>query len=183
MSKAVVFFAEGFEEIEAVTIVDVLRRGGINVETVSISDTNIVKGAHNISISTDFVFDNRISEIENSDIIILPGGGLGTDNLKKHTGVNEIAEKFTKSGKYVAAICAAPSVLGIAGLLNTHTAVCYPGIEKQLFGAFIGEGNVVVDGKFITSKGPATAMEFSLKILEVLAGKEKSDEIRKDLLF
>lgn len=182
MSKAIVFLAEGFEEIEAITIIDVLKRGGVDVETISISDSNVVDGVHKIKLVSDYIFEEKRDTIENADIIILPGGRKGTENLKKHKGVNEIAEKFSKGGKYVAAICAAPSVLGIAGLLNTRTAVCYPGIERQLFGAFIGEENVVVDGKFITSKGPATAMEFSLKLLEILAGKDISDNIRKDLL-
>ena len=181
MNKAVIFLADGFEEIEALTVVDVLRRGGVDIETVSVSGRRSVMGAHNIEVAADRLFDGE--EEKNADIIILPGGGTGTQNLKEHEGVNKLCAQFIAEDKYVAAICAAPSVLGVKGLLKGRRAVCYPGFEPQLEGAEIGSERVVTDGRLITSKGPGTAADFALTLLSLLKDKETSDKVRAGMLL
>jgi 4-methyl-5(b-hydroxyethyl)-thiazole monophosphate biosynthesis len=181
MSEVVVFLADGFEEIEALTVVDVLRRGGVDVASVSIAGKLNVMGAHNIEVKADRLFDH--TEDSKADMLVLPGGYNGMLNLKAHSGVNELCAEFDKAGKYVTAICAAPSVLGVKGLLNGKCAVCYPGFEEQLEGATIGDGNVVVDGKYITSKGPGTAAEFALTLLATLKGDATAQNVRSGMLI
>jgi 4-methyl-5(b-hydroxyethyl)-thiazole monophosphate biosynthesis len=183
MSRVVVFLADGFEEIEALTVVDVLRRGNIEVESVSISDKIDVMGAHNIEVKADRLFD-RAKE-ESADMVVLPGGYNGMLNLKAHSGVNEVCAYLAENDGYVTAICAAPSVLGVKGLLKGKRAVCYPGFEEQLEGAQIGgaDEKVVIDGKFVTSKGPGTAADFALTLLSLLAGKDTSDKVKAGMLL
>ena len=181
MSSVVVFLADGFEEIEALTVVDVLRRGGVEVSTVSITDRLNVMGAHNIEIKADKLFD-RLQD-SSADMLVLPGGGVGTQNLKNHSGVNELCAAFAAEDKYVTAICAAPSVLGVKGLLKGKRAVCYPGFEEQLDGAEVGIDNVVVDGKFVTSKGPGTAADFALMLLAILKGRETANRVKEGMLL
>lgn len=181
MSFAIVFLADGFEEVEALTAVDILRRGGVEVKTVSIMDNIMVKGAHNIEVKADEIFSEDIANT--ADIIILPGGGVGTQNLIKHEGVNNIVEKFITDNKYIAAICAAPSVLGVKGYLKNKTAVCYPGFEDKLLGANIGKNMVEIDGNIITSKGVGTAIEFALVLVGILEGIEVSQEIKRSIVY
>lgn len=181
MKNVVLFLADGVEEVEAITVIDILRRGDVEIKTMSISKSLIVEGSHKVNIKADLLFDKEIAE--NADMIILPGGGVGTDNLKKHKELNEVVEYFVKNNKYTAAICAAPTVLGVKGLLTGKKAVCYPGLEEQLKQAEIGNDNVVIDGKIITSKGPGTAMEFALKILEILKGTEVCESVKSGLLL
>ena len=181
MNSVVIFLVDGFEEIEALTVVDVLRRGGVDISTVSITGSLKVIGAHNIEVKADRAFNAHEDSL--ADMLILPGGGVGTDNLKAHQGVNALCESFIKADKYVAAICAAPSVLGVKGLLKGVTAVCYPGFEPQLEGAEIGTNKVEVDGKIITSKGPGTAMDFALTLLAVIKGKEVADNVKAGMLL
>lgn len=181
MSNVIIFLADGFEEIEALTVVDVLRRGGVDIATVSITDREAVMGAHGIQVKADRIFDKAVEG--KADMLILPGGGTGTQNLKAHTGVNELCAEFASEGKYVTAICAAPSVLGVKGLLKGKTAVCYPGFESQLEGAVIGKNRVEQDGKFITSKGPGTAMEFALTLLAVLKGSDTAAKVKEGMLI
>lgn len=181
MSDVVIFLADGFEEIEALTVVDVLRRGGIDIETVSIMGRLNVMGAHNIEVKADRLFENV--DYKGVAMLVLPGGGVGTENLKKHSGVNDLCKSFAEDKKYVCAICAAPSVLGVKGLLKGKTAVCYPGFEEQLEGASIGKNTVEKDGKFITSKGPGTAAEFALALLRELKGGETADKVKSGMLL
>lgn len=181
MSGVVVFLADGFEEIEALTVVDVLRRGNVELTMVSITDRLEVMGAHNIEVKADRLFD-MAAECK-ADMLVLPGGGVGTQNLKEHTGVNEVCKNFVQNDKYVTAICAAPSVLGVKGLLKDKCAVCYPGFEPQLEGAIIGTKNVVADGKIITSKGPGTAADFALTLLAVIKGADIADKVRAGMLL
>lgn len=181
MKKAIVFLAEGFEEVEALTVVDILRRGCIEVCTMSIMKDIMVNGAHNIEVKADCLYDE--DNIDDADMIILPGGGLGTENLKAHNGVNKYAAKFIDEEKYVGAICAAPSVLGVKGLLKGRTAVCYPGFEEQLLGADIGKNSVEIDGNIITSKGVGTAIEFALVLVGVLVGVENSEKIKNAIVY
>lgn len=181
MSRAYLFLADGFEEIEALTTVDILRRGGVDISTVSIMKDKSVLGAHGIRVEADVMFDKK--GYSDADMLILPGGGEGTKNLKEHKQLNGIIIKAEGEDKYIAAICAAPSVLGLAGILDGRKAVCYPGFELQLIGATIGKNNVVKDGKIITSRGPGTAMEFALVLLETLEGRDVMSKVKKDILL
>lgn len=181
MSKVYLFLADGFEEVEALTAVDILRRGGVEVKTVSIMDSLTINGSHGIKVEADLMFDKK--GYADADMLVLPGGGKGTQNLKEHKGLNGILIKAEAEGKYLAAICAAPSVLGLAGILDGKKAVCYPGFELQLIGATIGNENVVKDGKIITSRGAGTAMDFALKLLETLEGEEVMKKIKADILY
>lgn len=181
MSRVVVFLADGCEEIEALTVIDVLRRGSVDVVGVSINDVLGINGAHNIDFKADTVFsDINFDEV---DMVVLPGGYEGRNNLLAHSGVCEVCKEFAKKGKYVAAICAAPSVLGENGILEGIKATCYPGFESQLRGANFIDQNLVIDGNIITSKGPATAMLFSIALLEVLTNTQLATQIAQGLLF
>lgn len=181
MKNVYLFLADGFEEVEAFTPVDILRRGGINIKTVSIMQTKIVCGSHNIKAEADLLFDKNA--YDDADMLILPGGGKGTQNLKDHKELNGILHKAYNDGKLLAAICAAPSVFGLAGFLDGLTAVCYPGFELQLIGATVGKENVCVDNNIITSRGAGTAMEFAFKLLEILTDKETSDKIKEQIIL
>lgn len=181
MNKVVVFLANGCEEIEALTPIDVLRRGGVEVKGVSISDSLTVNGAHGIDFMADEVFEKI--DFDEVDMVILPGGLVGRNNLMAHTGVVDICKSFNKKGKYVTSICASPSVLGENGILQGRKAICYPGFESQLKGAVVTNENVVADGNIITSKGPGTAMEFSLKLLEIIKDKKTAEEVAKGMLL
>lgn len=173
--KAFVFLADGFEEIEAITPIDILRRAGIEVITVSISSTNEVSGKHNITVITDCLFTE--ADFTDNDLLLLPGGMPGTKNLEVHNGLKKLLLKQAEKGKKIAAICAAPSILGKIGLLEGEKATCYPGFEDQLLGAILSEEKVVESGNIITAKGAGVAIEFALKIVEVLKGKGIAEKI------
>lgn len=179
MKKVVVFLADGAEEIEALSPVDMLRRAGADVTLAGVGKKEIIC-AHNVKI----VCDKELSEISGGDfdMYVLPGGGLGTENLSHSELVLDTVKKAYSDGKTVAAICAAPSVLGKAGILKGKKATCYPGFEKYLEGAEAVLGNVVCDGNIITSRGAGTAMSFSLALVEILYGKDKAEEIRKAVI-
>lgn len=179
MPRAVVVLAEGFEEIEAVTPIDVLRRAGVEVVTAGLSGKR-VQGSHGIAVEADTTLDAAPS----CDVLVLPGGMPGSDNLGKSEAVQALVRKTHAAGKHVAAICAAPALaLGATGVLDGRRATCYPGLEKH-FGPRVTrvEDRVVVDGKVVTSRGPGTALEFSLALVEQLVSKQKADELRKGLL-
>ncbi len=177
----VVFLANGCEEVEALTQIDVLRRAGIDAKGVSITTDKIVKGAHNI----DFMADCTIYDIDFDvvDMVVLPGGLVGRNNLMASKETVTVCKKFNELGKFVAAICASPGVLGENGILKGKKAVCYPGFEEQCRGAEIGSSNVVRDGNIITSKGPATAMEFGIELVRAIAGDEAAEKTAQGLLF
>ena len=175
MGTVYAFFADGFEEIEALTAVDTLRRAGLNVEIVSVTPDEIVVGAHDVSLLCDVNFEN--CDFFDAELLLLPGGMPGAATLDKHEGLRKLILSFAEKGKPIAAICAAPMVLGKLGLLKGKKATCYPGFEQYLEGAeWVGE-HVVRDGNIITGMGPGAAMEFALAIVELLAGKEKVDEL------
>lgn len=176
-----IHLAEGFEEIEALTIVDLLRRAEIEAETVSVTGHLIVTGAHGVKVVADILFEDAV--YSDCEMIVLPGGLPGSTNLDAHEGLKEKIYSFYKQGKWLAAICAAPLVFGHAGVLKGRKATCYPGMEGELEGAECVEDIVVSDGGVITSRGPATAMAFALKIIEELRGKEASDDIASGLLY
>lgn len=173
--------AEGFEEIEAVTAADILRRAGIEVKTVSVENDRYVKGTHGITIEADMVYDDV--DYEKCEMIILPGGMPGAANLEKHEGLGKHLECFAKNGKGIAAICAAPMILGKYGIIKGRKATIYPGMEKKLEGAHHEDKNVVTDGNIITGRGPAAAMEFALEIVKELRGSAAADEVARDLLY
>ena len=188
--KVLVLLADGFEEIEALTVVDLLRRAGIVVETLSIKEggeAEVVNGARGIPVIADGLFDaGQESEyLSSASTVVLPGGMPGTINLKEHQGVRKVVTAFYEGGKYVAAICAAPTVLGDLGILEGKSATCYPGMEDGLncANAVTDGQTVVVDGKVITSRGLGTAIDFSLKLIEILKDKAIADKIGASVVY
>ena len=181
IKKVSVILADGFEEIEALTVVDLLRRAQIFVDTVSATEEYTVHGAHGINVQTEDLFD-EVNFVE-SDMIVLPGGMPGTTHLNEHAGVRRVVKDFYEEGKYVAAICAAPTVLGNLGILKGKRITCYPTVENQIQGAVITRLPAQVDGNIITGRGAGTAIDFALKLIEVLAGPEKAKEIRDGILY
>ena len=180
MKRVNIYLAEGFEEIEAITVVDTLRRAEIDARMVSITGRKIVSGAHGIVVSADEVFEN--ADNMGADMIVLPGGMPGTRYLGEHKGLREVIISFADMGKFIAAICAAPSILGKLGLLDKKKAVCYPGFEEALKGAVVSEEIVLQDGNFITSKGPGTAIYFALQLVELLTDEEAAKELREGMI-
>jgi 4-methyl-5(b-hydroxyethyl)-thiazole monophosphate biosynthesis len=169
--------ADGFEEIEALAVVDVLRRAGIDVFTVSITNKNTVTGAHKIQVIADLTI--KEAALEDADMIVLPGGMPGAQNLYDNPVLEEALEKRVKNNKWIAAICAAPFIPGKRGYLKGKEAICYPGFEKYLNGAIIKEQNVVISDNFITSKGPGTALHFAFAIVSVLKDQKTASELAK----
>jgi protein deglycase len=179
MKKICVPLAEGFEEIEAVTLIDVLRRAGFRVETCGLNDLQ-VRGSHGIAIIADTTIDQALKGAW--DLIVLPGGMPGATNLRDDARVGKLLEESFGSGGYVGAICAAPIALAHFGFLKGKKATSYPGFGAQMPGADYRDERVVFDGKVLTSRAPGTAMEFALAITELLAGKERADELKKQML-
>lgn len=160
-----VFLADGFEEIEAIAPIDIMRRAGINVKTVGVGGKDI-KGSHGIMISSDI----EIKDIEDdAEMIILPGG-TGASNLEKSAEVQNAIDKAVEKGAFIGAICAAPAILGRKGLLKGKKAVCYPGFESDLLGAMVENSQVCRDGRIITGNGPGAAFAFGLTLAECLSG-------------
>ena len=181
MKTIFVFLAEGFEEIEALTPVDVLRRAGLSVQTVSVMDEQVVAGAHGVPVLADKMF----AEInpEDAEMILLPGGLPGATNLDAHEGLNRMILDFAAAEKSLAAICAAPLVLGNRGLLQGKKATCYPGFETYLQGAEYTAALVEKDGNIITGKGPGAAMEFAFAIVEKYCGIDKVNELKQGMMI
>jgi 4-methyl-5(b-hydroxyethyl)-thiazole monophosphate biosynthesis len=175
-----VHFAEGFEEIEAVIIVDVLRRAGIETRQVSITGNLTVCGSHGISICADELFEEV--NYDDCEMIVLPGGMPGTKNLLAHEGLASKIIAFAESKKFIAAICAAPMVFGKLGILNGKKATIYPGMEENLIGADAKDDRVVIDDNIITSKGPGTAIEFSLALVGILKSREEAAKLGKSMV-
>lgn len=181
MSSVNVFFATGYEEVEALTVVDLLRRAGVETTMVSVTGEKTVTSSHGVTIQMDKLFE----EIDDSaDMIVLPGGIPGTPNLKAHKGLAEMIERYAAdSSKYIAAICAAPTVYGEMGLLKDRMATCYPGMEDKLIGATPLEDKVVIDDRIITSRGLGTAIHFGLALVGILAGGEKAEELAGKIVY
>ena len=181
MKTIFVFLAEGFEEIEALTPVDVLRRAGLSVQTVSVMDEQVVAGAHGVPVLADKMF----AEInpEDAEMILLPGGLPGATNLDAHEGLSQLILDFAEADKPLAAICAAPLVLGNRGLLQGKKATCYPGFETYLQGAEYTAALVEKDGNIITGKGPGAAMEFAFAIVEKYCGIDKVNELKQGMMI
>lgn len=181
MATIYVFFADGFEEIEAVTTIDTLRRGGLTVKTTSITGERIVTGAHDIPVICDQLFEN--SDFNDADMLLLPGGMPGASTLDKHEGLKTLIRQFANDKKPLAAICAAPMVLGNMGLLTGKKATCYPGFEQYLEGADCINQPVVKDENIITGMGPGAALAFSLKIVETMVSPEKAKELAEAMCY
>jgi protein deglycase len=181
MFKTAVLFAEGFEEIEGLTIVDVLRRGDIQVDIIGVQGS-IVKGAHNIQIVTDIEFVDITSD--NYKGIFLPGGSPGYINLGNNQQVVDFIKEMNAMDKIIGAICASPAVLAKSGILTGKNATIYPGLESEIQkgGGTYVDKPVVIDGKIITSKGPASSILFALTLIECLKDKKTADMVMKKLL-
>lgn len=172
------FLADGFEEIEALSCVDILRRAELEVETVGVTGKR-VNGAHGITVDADITID----ACGEAEMLVLPGGSVGTNNLAASAELAKLLKSAADRGAYLAAICAAPTVLGGLGLLEGKRAVCYPGLEDKLSGADKRTDRVCVDGKIITSRGPGTTAEFALTLVEILKGRGVADSLRKGMLW
>ncbi len=175
MKKVYIFLADGFEEIEAITPIDVIRRAEIEVVTVSISDEKTVTGAHQIPMLADAIFKD--CDFNDAELLVLPGGMPGTLNLNKHEALKKLLVDFSKQGKLIGAICAAPLVLGGQGLLQGKNATCYPGFEDQLSGANQTGSPLEVADNIVTAKGVGAAMKFALQLVSML----KDDQLAIDL--
>jgi len=182
MKKLGIFMADGCEEIEGLAVVDLVRRtGAIDITMISIGDTKQVEGAHKITFMAD-VLATEVN-FDELDGVILPGGMPGTLNLGANETVNTVIKKFAAEGKMVAAICAAPSVLGAAGILEGRHATCYPGFEEKLTGATALEDAVVIDGHIITSRGMGTAIDFGLAIIWYLLDDETAEKVKNGIMY
>ncbi len=177
----IVFFAEGFEEVEALGTVDVLRRAKIDVKMIGIHDKT-VEGSHGIIVKMDGGLED-IGSIDDVECIVLPGGMPGANTLKASEKVGKWLKQAESNGKYVAAICAAPLVLGHFEIMEGKKYTCYPGFEKHLPNHQHVSGSVVVDGKLITAKGVGVALDFGLKIVEHLKDTDASDTLRASMVM
>lgn len=181
MSEVYVFLADGFEEIEGLTVVDLLRRAGIPVSTVSVTGSLRVTGSHQITVEADLLFEN--ADFKNSALLVLPGGMPGTKHLKEHSGLAALLKKTAAADQRIAAICAGPSIPGSMGLLNGHKAVCYPGFENELEGAYVSDNPVEISGNFTTSRGLGTAIPFALSLISQLKSQEDADRIAASIIY
>ena len=181
MAKVYVFMADGFEDTEFTAPVDLLRRAGNDVVTVSIMGRTDVLGAHGIRMMADRLFDGK--ELTDGDCYILPGGGEGTANLNKCAPLRALLRKRFADGAHIAAICAAPSVLAGIGMLEGRKAICYPGMEDCLTGADVITVPAVTDGNVTTGRGPGAAIDFGLELISVLNGAEKASEIKEAFVY
>ncbi|MGL5749461.1 MAG: DJ-1 family glyoxalase III [Paraclostridium sp.] len=181
MKRALVLLAKGFEEIEALSVVDVLRRGGLICDMCSL-DGDYVSGAHNVEIRVNTTIENL--DIDNDyDVVVLPGGLPGAYNLRDDNRVKNLVQRYNKDGKIIAAICAAPEALESFGILENKKCTSYPGfIQNKDKVNYIEDEIVVVDGNIITSRGPATVIEFSLQILKQLGYENSYEDIKEGML-
>ncbi len=175
MKKILIFFADGFEEIEGLTVVDLCRRAKLDISTVSITDSNTVVSSHKIELKTDYTI-NQVN-FDEADMIVLPGGIPGTPNLEACSLLIENVVKFNEQGKMLAAICAAPSILGHLGILKGKEAICYPGFEEELEGATIKNVKSVTSGNVITACGMGGAIDFGLDIVAHYQGQQAADDL------
>jgi protein deglycase len=180
MKKAFVHLANGFEEIEAITIVDVLRRAEIATLMVSVAGKKEVTGAHGIIVVADLLFEE--ADYSDAEILILPGGMPGSNNLNAHAGLKKHLSNFHAERKKIAAICAAPLVLGGLKILDGVEAVCFPGFEEKLTGAIVRYEPALKSGNIITGRGPGTALDFALTIVSEINGEEAADKQARSML-
>ena len=182
MKTICIFLAEGFEEMEAMFPLDVMRRGGLNVKTVSVTGEKTVVSSHQVPIVADTLFEDL--KEEDVEMVVLPGGLPGATNLDAHEGLGKLIMTFAEAGRPLSAICAAPLVYGKRGLLKGKKVTCYPGFEKVIWKVLSSTAALVEkDGNFITGKGPGAAMAFSFAIAEKYVGAEKVTELKQGMMI
>lgn len=177
MAKAILFLADGVEEMEAVTTTDILRRGQVDVCLASLSDSLLVTGKNNIIIKAELTFSELTDD--DYDLLVIPGGTMA---YLEHQAFLTWVTNFNRDDKLLAAICAAPTVFGKLGFLHGRRAVCFPGLESWLTGAIVTNAQVETDGRFTTARGPALAVPFGLRLLQLLRGSQAAEQVRRDLL-
>ncbi len=181
MAKVYAFLADGLEEVECLAVVDVLRRSDVEVTLVSVSGTKEIVGSHGIHLTADALFEE--TSPSQADILFLPGGMPGTKNLGSHQGLLEAVAKAAREGRRIAAICAAPSILGSMGLLKGRTATCYPGFEDMLEGASYTSQGVITDGNITTARGLGYALDLGLELIRLLQGPQQAERIREAVQY
>lgn len=181
MSRVYAFLADGFEEVECLAVVDLLRRAKVETSLVSITGKLEVTGAHDIVVKADKLFEEI--DYKEAEVLFLPGGMPGTKTLSEHTGLREALLYFHEKNKRLAAICAAPSVLGQLGILKGKQATSFPGFEDQLIGAEVSEKSIVVDGPVLTGKGMGVAIEFGLELIKLLVDEKTALEIKESIQY
>lgn len=181
MNRLAIFLADGFEEIEALAVVDICRRGGLTIDMISIMGKPEVTGSHGITVKADGLFEDAV--IGDYDMLILPGGMPGTLKLEAHEALMQQVDEFYAAGKKIGAICAAPSIFGHKGILKGRRACSYPTFENQLEGAAVTPGPVEISDNVITSRGMGTAIDFGLAILGVFCGQEMAQKIAKAIIY
>ena len=181
MAKAYEFLANGFEDIEALAPVDILRRSGVEVKTVSIGDSIEVESAHGVTVKADMLFAD--ADFADADLLLIPGGMPGAKNIDEHEGVRRAVMCQAEAGRLVGAICAGPMVLGHLGLLRDRRATCYPGFEDQLEGAEYTAALCTVDGNIITGKGPGASFEYGCTLVTLLKGERVAEALKKGMMY
>ena len=179
--KVYIFLAAGFEEIEGLTVVDIMRRAKIDVETISITGQKQINGAHKIIVEADRLFEE--TDFSDGDMLVLPGGMPGTLNLAGNETLAALIRSYDDQGKKLAAICAAPSILGVMGILKDKNAVCFPGFEEKLAGANVLDVPAVTDKNVTTGRGMGAATDFALELIRVLQGEDKAKEMAEKIVF
>lgn len=177
--KVCTFLAEGYEEVEALAVVDVLRRAGIEVKIVSITGEYLVLSSRGVTIKADALFDDM--DYSDIDALFMPGGLPGADNLYNYEPLRALINRFNDKGKRLAAVCAAPGIYGQMGLLDGKKATCYPGFEDRLYGAICVKDRVVTDGNITTSRGMGTSVELGLELVRLLIDEVASEELAKKI--
>ena len=182
MSRVCILLAEGFEEVEALTPVDLLRRAGIEVVTVSMNETREVTGRSQITVLADTLWAD--AHADTADMLVLPGGQPGVKNLGAHEGLTALLKKYADEEKLLAAICAAPTIFGALGIVNGKKATCYPGLEDQLTGAYaVTDQRVVTDGNITTSRGAGTSVAFALRLIEILKNSDAAEKVASGIVY
>ena len=181
MAKALIFLAEGYEEVEMLTVVDMVRRAKIDIDMVAIGDQRVVKSSHGVCITADRLLDE--ADFAEAQMLILPGGIPGTPNLRACDTLCQQLQQFAKEEKWVAAVCAAPTVLGELGILKDHQATCYPSFADQLICGQYVKKPVVRDGKVITSRGMGTCIEFAAEIITALKDAETAEHVKTAIIY
>ena len=182
MAKVFEFLADGFEEVEALAPIDILRRGGVDIQTVSINGSELVTSSHGVTVKADLVFGSP-DDYADADLLLLPGGLPGATNLNAHEGVRRAILNQYRNGRRVGAICAAPMVLGSLGILKGKRATCSPGFEKFLEGAEYTAELFTVDGNIITGEGPAATFPYAYKILSAFIGEERTRQLQTGMQY
>lgn len=181
MSKIAIFFAKGYEEIEALAVVDVCRRLGLTIDMVSVTEDKAVEGSHGIVVNMDKTYSQI--DFDSYDMLLLPGGGEGTKNLEAHAALMAQIDSFYAAGKYIGAICAAPSIFGHKGILKGRRACSYPSFESHLEGATVTAGPVEIDGNVVTSRGMGTAIDFGLAVASLFVEMDDVTELARKIVY